>query len=92
MKWGEIFRDESGEQKSALQNTKMLYEPQKAVLELFNDYFSTAYEAKYKVIHGKGRSCMLVCVAETSHCSHLKILTPKYRSSCLEKFCKKRCS
>ena len=55
----------------------MLYEPQKAVLELFNDYFSTAYEAKYKVIHGKGRSCTLVCVAETSHCSHLKILTPK---------------
>ena len=39
----------------------MLYESREAVIKLFNDYSSIAYEAKYKSIHGE----------------ELKILTPK---------------
>ena len=34
------------EQKSALENIKLLYESQEAVVKLFNDYFSIVSEAK----------------------------------------------
>ena len=59
----EILREryKSEEQKSALENIKLLHESREAVIKLFNDYSSIASEAKYKSIQGDG----------------LKILTPK---------------
>ena len=47
-------RYKSKEQKSALENIKLFYEPQEAVIKLFNDYFSIVSEAKYKLIQGEG--------------------------------------
>ena len=47
-------RFKSKEQKSALENIKLLYESRKAVIKLFNDYSSIVFEAKYKSIHGEG--------------------------------------
>ena len=54
-------RFKSEEQKSGLQNIKLLYELWQAVIILFNEYFSITFEAKYKTKYGEG----------------LKILTPK---------------
>ena len=51
----------SEEQKSALENIKLLYKSREAVIKLFHDYSSIVFKAKYKSIHGVG----------------LKILTPK---------------
>ena len=51
----------SKEQKSALQNIKLIYELRQAVIKLFNDYSSIASEPKRKPKRGKG----------------LKILSPK---------------
>ena len=51
----------SEEQERALENIKLLSESRQAVTKLFNDYFSIAFEAKYKMKYGKS----------------LKILTPK---------------
>ena len=48
------------EQKSAIENIKLLYKSREAVIKLFNDYSSIAFEAKYKAKHRDG----------------LKILTP----------------
>ena len=42
------------EQKSALENIKLLYESREAVIKLFNDYSSVVSEAKYKSIHVEG--------------------------------------
>ena len=39
-------RHKSKEQKSALENIKLLYESREAVIKLFNDYFSIVSEAK----------------------------------------------
>ena len=47
-------RHKSKEQKSALKNIKLLYEPREAVIKLFNDYSSIVPEAKYKSIHREG--------------------------------------
>ena len=44
-----------------MENIKLIYESQEAVIKLFNDYFSIVSEGKFKSIHGKG----------------LEILTPK---------------
>ena len=44
----------SEEQKSALENIKLLYESREAVIKLFNDYSSIASKAKHKTIYGKG--------------------------------------
>ena len=62
-KMQEISREryKSEEQKSALENIKLLYKSLEAIVKLFNDYPSITQEAKYKTIHGKG----------------LTILTPK---------------
>ena len=59
----EISREnnKSEEQKSALENIKLLYKSREAVMKLFVDYSSIVSEAKYKSINGGG----------------LKILTPK---------------
>ena len=46
-------RFESEEQKSALENIKLLYESRKATIELFNEYSSIASEAKYKTKYGE---------------------------------------
>ena len=54
-------RYESKEQKSALENIKLLYKSREVVIKSFNDYSSIVSEAKYKSIHG----------------GELKILTPK---------------
>ena len=51
----------SEEQERALENIKLLSESRQAVIKLFNDYFSIAFEAKYKMKYGES----------------LKILTPK---------------
>ena len=45
-------RHKSKEQKSALENIKLLYKWQEAVVKLFNDYSSIV--SKYKSIHGEG--------------------------------------
>ena len=54
-------RFKSEEQKSGLQNIKLLCESRQAVIKLFNKYSAITSEAKYKTEYGKG----------------LKILTPK---------------
>ena len=46
-------RYKSEEQKSALQNSKWLYEAREAVITLFSDYCLTASEARYKSISWK---------------------------------------
>ena len=55
----------------ALNNTKLLYESQKAVINLFNDYSSIVSEVKHKAKYGEG----------------LKILTTKQmlQSTCASK-------
>ena len=78
----EISRERyiSEEQKMTLENTKLLYESQEAVANLFNDYYSIASEAKYKAIHGEGIPSMLAptpCVAKVFDHSYFKILSPK---------------
>ena len=45
-------RHKSKEQKSALENFKLLYESREAVIKLFNNYSSIVSWAKYKPIHG----------------------------------------
>ena len=55
-------RYKSEEQKSVLENIKLLYKSREAVIKLFNYYCSVTSEAKYKSIHGEG----------------LKIFTPKH--------------
>ena len=61
-------RYKSEEQKSALQNLKLL-KLQEAVIKLFNYYSSIAFEAKQKTIQGKAHpSDLILC---------LKLLTPK---------------
>ena len=47
------FDIDSKEQKSALENIKLLYESRQAVIKLFNDYSSIASEAKSKVKYGE---------------------------------------
>ena len=69
-------------QKSALENTKLLYESREAVTKLFNDYSSIVSEAKYKTIHGKGRHSDLARVPKVSNHKafdymRLRILIPK---------------
>ena len=46
-------RFKSEEQKSALENTKLVYESREAVIKLFNGYSSIVSEAKYKSIMEK---------------------------------------
>ena len=46
-------RFKSEEQKSALENIKLLYESRKATIELFNEYSSIASESKYKIKYGE---------------------------------------
>ena len=41
-------RFKSEEQKSALENIKLLYESWQAAIKLFNEYYSLESEAKYK--------------------------------------------
>ena len=41
-------RFKSEEQKSALENIKLLYESWQAAIKLFNEYYSIESEAKYK--------------------------------------------
>ena len=41
------------EQKNALENIKLLYESQEAVIRLFNNYSSIASKALYKSNYGK---------------------------------------
>ena len=48
------------EAKNGIKNIKLLYKSREAVIKLFNDYSSIAFEAKYKAKHRDG----------------LKILTP----------------
>ena len=46
-------RNKSEEQKSAIENIKLLYEAREAFIKLFKDYSSIISEVKYKTIHGK---------------------------------------
>ena len=70
-------RYKSEEQKSALENIKLLYKSQEAVIKSFNDYSSIVSEARYKTIHGKGIPSMLACVARVCDHSNFKMLSPK---------------
>ena len=42
-------RFKSKEQKSALENIKLLYESQQAVIKIFNGYYSIVFETKHKI-------------------------------------------
>ena len=42
-------RFKSKEQKSALENIKLLYELQQAVIKIFNGYYSNVFETKHKI-------------------------------------------
>ena len=46
-------RNKSEEEKSAIENIKLLYEAREAFIKLFKDYSSIISEVKYKTIHGK---------------------------------------
>ena len=46
-------RNKSEEQKSAIENIKLLYEAREAFIKLCKDYSSIISEVKYKTIHGK---------------------------------------
>ena len=46
-------RNKSEEQKSAIENIKLLYGAREAFIKLFKDYSSIISEVKYKTIHGK---------------------------------------
>ena len=72
-------RYKSKEQKSELENIKLLYESREAVIKLFNDYSSIASKAKYNTIHGKGISSIPARIACSKVSDHLnlKILTSK---------------
>ena len=70
----------SEEQKSALKVLNCFTNHKKLSLNLYHDYSSIAYEANYKVIHGKGHPDILARMsrlAKVSDHSYLKILTPK---------------
>ena len=72
-------RYKSKEQPSALENIKLRYELQEAVIKLLNDYFSTASQVKEKTIHGKGIpniSARVDC-SKVSNYSNFKILITK---------------
>ena len=72
-------RYKSKEQKSVLENIKLLYESKEVVIILFNDYSSIASEAKYKTIHGKWIPSMSPPAAHGKVSDHwnLKILSAK---------------
>ena len=55
--------NKSEEQKSALENIKLLYESREVVIKLFSDYSSIISEAKYKTTHGKRIPSKSTCVA-----------------------------
>ena len=65
-------RHKSEEQRSAIQNIKLFYESREAVIKLFNNYFSIAFDVKYKTIF-----TTLTRVAKVCDHSTLKILNPK---------------
>ena len=82
-------RYKSKEQKNALENIKLIYKSQKAVIKLFNDYSSVASEAKYKTIQEKGISSMsarIACGKVFDH-SNLKILSPKLSPKITNRTC-----
>ena len=56
-------RYSSEEQKSALENIKLLYKWREAVIKLFNDCSSIESETKYKAIHRKGVQSMSTRIA-----------------------------
>ena len=45
-----------------LENFKLLYESQKTVIKLFNDYYLFVSEATYKTIHGTWNPRMLAII------------------------------
>ena len=47
-------RVKSEERKIAVENVKMLYNMQKKVIKLSDDYLTIVFEAKYKTIHREG--------------------------------------
>ena len=70
-------RYKSEDQRSTLQNVKLLYESQKDIMKLSNIHSSIASEAKYKAPHGQGRPGILACVGKVSDRLLFKILTSK---------------
>ena len=70
-------RYKSEDQRSTLQNVKLLYESQKDIMKLSNIHSSITSEAKYKAPHGRGRPGILACVGEVSDRLLFKILTSK---------------
>ena len=68
-------------QKDLLENIKLLYHSREVVIKTFNNYYSIAFEAKYKTIHGKripSMSSRAACKKVWDH-SNLKILSPKQK-------------
>ena len=68
-------------QKDLLENIKLLYQSREVVIKTFNKYYSIAFEAKYKTIHGKripSMSSRAACKKVWDH-SNLKILSPKQK-------------
>ena len=65
-----------------MQNMKLIYESREPVIELFNDYFSIEFKAKYKTVREKAIPNMSASVAwrhvaNAFKHSNLKILIPK---------------
>ena len=75
-------RFKSKELKSALENTKLLYESQEAVIKSFNNCFSMTSESKHKAKYGEGLKILipkqipqrlLIALAKKKRAIHLKI-------------------
>ena len=59
-------RNESKEQKMALENIKFLYASWEVVIKSFNKYSSIVSEARYKTVDGKGIPSTLARVARVA--------------------------
>ena len=57
-------RHRSEEQKSALENNKLVYESRDVFIKLSNDYSSIAFEPKYETVNRKGIPSMSAHVAQ----------------------------
>ena len=75
-------RFKSKELKSALENTKLLYESQEAVIKSFNNCFSMTSESKHKAKYGAVLKILipkqipqrlLIALAKKKRAIHLKI-------------------
>ena len=63
--------NKSKDHKIGLENLKLIYELQKAIIKLLNDYSSIVSGAKLKTIQGKGIPIVLVCMLGPKNASKI---------------------